>query len=234
MDERLALLRAILAAPDDDVRRLAFADWLDENGTTDHDTARAEYIRQSCKLQNGKRPIQKVESGWLRENWRRLFPNFVSAAGSEPEVKWQGRYLTLHAVNMGTGYRLRAEIFVNIEFSRGFAARVRFKRAFTYRRFRDAVTDDDPVTVVGPYDQFPFSGIPVDGYVLVRPHDWGIDVLDRVTGFAEVTHGCKLFRAPPPHYETWKAQDAARDAVTAAMTAIAREANGLLPPPEPA
>src|SRR5213082_997433 len=40
--DRLALLRAIAAAPDDDTPRLVYADWLDERGTTDADRARAE------------------------------------------------------------------------------------------------------------------------------------------------------------------------------------------------
>jgi uncharacterized protein (TIGR02996 family) len=44
-DER-ALLNAIIAAPDDDLPRLVYADWLEE-----HDRAeRAEFIRVQCEL----------------------------------------------------------------------------------------------------------------------------------------------------------------------------------------
>jgi uncharacterized protein (TIGR02996 family) len=39
-----ALLAAILANPDDDMPRLAYADWLEENGDED----RAEFIRLQC------------------------------------------------------------------------------------------------------------------------------------------------------------------------------------------
>jgi uncharacterized protein (TIGR02996 family) len=41
-----ALLRAVLADPDDDAPRLIYADWLDEHGDCD----RAEFIRIQCEL----------------------------------------------------------------------------------------------------------------------------------------------------------------------------------------
>lgn len=41
-----SLLRAILDAPDDDLPRLIYADWLDEHG----EPARAEFIRVQCEL----------------------------------------------------------------------------------------------------------------------------------------------------------------------------------------
>jgi uncharacterized protein (TIGR02996 family) len=44
MDERRALMAAIIANPDDDMPRLAFADWLQEHGDK-HDRARAAFIR---------------------------------------------------------------------------------------------------------------------------------------------------------------------------------------------
>lgn len=45
-DEQLAFLRSIIDKPDDDVRRLAYADWLDEHD----EPARAELIRVQCEL----------------------------------------------------------------------------------------------------------------------------------------------------------------------------------------
>ena len=45
-DDADALLRAVLAAPDDDAPRLVYADWLDEHG----DPARAEFIRVQIEL----------------------------------------------------------------------------------------------------------------------------------------------------------------------------------------
>jgi uncharacterized protein (TIGR02996 family) len=41
-----AFLQSIIEAPDDDVPRLAYADWLEENG----DQTRAEFIRVQCRL----------------------------------------------------------------------------------------------------------------------------------------------------------------------------------------
>jgi uncharacterized protein (TIGR02996 family) len=50
MDERLAFLAAIKAAPADDVPRLVFADWLDEHDEPE----RAEFIRVQCELEQNK------------------------------------------------------------------------------------------------------------------------------------------------------------------------------------
>ncbi len=49
MTERDALLAAVCAAPDDDLPRLVFADWCDENGAAD----RAEFIRVQIELEKG-------------------------------------------------------------------------------------------------------------------------------------------------------------------------------------
>jgi uncharacterized protein (TIGR02996 family) len=46
MSEREALLRAVLADPEDDAPRLVYADWLEEHGDPD----RAEFIRVQCEL----------------------------------------------------------------------------------------------------------------------------------------------------------------------------------------
>src|SRR5688572_25329619 len=49
MTENEALLAAIVADPDDDLPRLAYADWLEENGN-EADRDRAEFIRVQCQL----------------------------------------------------------------------------------------------------------------------------------------------------------------------------------------
>ena len=46
MPQEDALLKAVLADPDDDAPRLIYADWLDENGQAE----RAEFIRVQCEL----------------------------------------------------------------------------------------------------------------------------------------------------------------------------------------
>ncbi|HSQ57872.1 MAG TPA: TIGR02996 domain-containing protein, partial [Gemmata sp.] len=59
MSDEEALLKAIIATPDEDTPRLAFADWLDENrpdrspSPADGPSARAEYIRVQCRLAAG-------------------------------------------------------------------------------------------------------------------------------------------------------------------------------------
>jgi uncharacterized protein (TIGR02996 family) len=50
MTDRAAFLAAIAAAPDDDLPRLIFADWLDEHG----DPGRAEFIRLQCAAARGE------------------------------------------------------------------------------------------------------------------------------------------------------------------------------------
>jgi len=65
------LMSAILANPDEDTPRLAFADWLDEHGDA-HDRTRASFIRlqidhakhHGTALQPEPDPAQKAE--WLK------------------------------------------------------------------------------------------------------------------------------------------------------------------------
>src|SRR5512144_2621671 len=98
--ERLAFLRAIADAPDDDTPRRVFADWLDEHAKSDADRARAEFIRLSC-VSKPKVRITKPEQEWLAANWRRLVPTLVSrltALGWKPSsFQWAGRRLDLFA-----------------------------------------------------------------------------------------------------------------------------------------
>jgi uncharacterized protein (TIGR02996 family) len=67
---RRAFLQAIQEAPDDDVPRLIFSDWLQEHG----EEARAEFIRVQCQLSRlpetaPERPaLQQRESALLREH----------------------------------------------------------------------------------------------------------------------------------------------------------------------
>ena len=68
MTERVALLAAVCADPDDDTRRLAFADWCDENGQPE----RAEFVRLQIELHhwrptglcvNSSKPHYKYKPG---------------------------------------------------------------------------------------------------------------------------------------------------------------------------
>ena len=51
--DELALLRGVEASPDDDLPRLVYADWLDEQGRH----ARAEFIRVQCELASIERRL---------------------------------------------------------------------------------------------------------------------------------------------------------------------------------
>ena len=53
MSDPNALLAAILAHPDEDTPRLAYADWLDEHSEAESDRARAEFIRLQIEQARG-------------------------------------------------------------------------------------------------------------------------------------------------------------------------------------
>ncbi len=75
MNDRRAFLAAIAGAPDDDMPRLAFADWLDEHPEGDRDTATAEFIRASCLGRRHASPqMPRAAYTWLQEHWQRLVP----------------------------------------------------------------------------------------------------------------------------------------------------------------
>lgn len=68
MDDRRALMAAIIANPEEDTPRLMFADWLDEHGG-EHDRARAAFIRlqvEAARLPERDKRRKKLEaSAWV-------------------------------------------------------------------------------------------------------------------------------------------------------------------------
>ncbi len=76
MSEQAALLAAIIASPDDDVPRLVYADWLDENrpdpapSPAAGPSARADYVRVQCRLAG--RPFDEPDYAELLERERDL------------------------------------------------------------------------------------------------------------------------------------------------------------------
>jgi uncharacterized protein (TIGR02996 family) len=81
-DDADALLRSVLAAPDDDAPRLIYADWLDEHG----DPARAEFIRAQVELARPstdrarREQLVQAERTLLRANgaaWTAWLPAWV-------------------------------------------------------------------------------------------------------------------------------------------------------------
>lgn len=79
--DREALLGAIVATPHEDMPRLAYADWLDENSTEPNGAATAEFIRVSCPPRSGSRSNNLMPGKayrWLDENWKRLVPGVLA------------------------------------------------------------------------------------------------------------------------------------------------------------
>jgi uncharacterized protein (TIGR02996 family) len=92
-----ALLRAVCAAPDDDLPRLVFADWLEENGEAN----RAEFIRVSCELEGAE------EFG---PRWRALRERADRLLTPGNRAKWSRE--------------LADRKLLNVEFRRGFVDEV--------------------------------------------------------------------------------------------------------------
>ena len=180
MNQRLALLSAILANPDDDLPRLVFADWLEENGTTDADAARVEFIRLGCKSK-AKSRISIAEGQWLDANWQRLlghtristFPHNAVPGGHSLSYRRSGRYLQL-------GHSLYTEL--EFEYDRGFARRVEYRHVLYYRHAWGSAATDEPLAYhrpkLSPRD---LESTAVEA--LLRKDAWGETVYSRVIGF---------------------------------------------------
>jgi len=134
MDTRDSLLAAIAAAPHDDIPRLVYADFLDEQDNK-RDQACAAFIRLGCSLDIAKARQTPAEGRFLHEHWRLLLPG-VSAQFSLR--RRNGRRLVLQrtekiiAANFVTGLPYIADYnhWLIVTFWRGFVS-----HAFTYRSF---------------------------------------------------------------------------------------------------
>jgi uncharacterized protein (TIGR02996 family) len=111
-----ALLRAIIANPDDDTPRLVYADWLDENGQPERAVAirahiAAHRINANASIVAGSvqfAPHQRTDR-W--NEWRRLMVT-VTAVTSDPDVNGLSPFLAgLARVNL-------------LDWSRGFVSAV--------------------------------------------------------------------------------------------------------------
>jgi uncharacterized protein (TIGR02996 family) len=140
--DRVALLRAILAEPGDNVRRLAYSDWLEEHSTDDRDIATVEFIRASCSKASGER-MPKAAYTWLKTNWRRLLPALCEKmpAHVRQHSKINGR--TLHLVYTPFGYQ--SQVAVVLEFWRGFLARVSAFSIASFQAVEFTVWTDQPL-----------------------------------------------------------------------------------------
>lgn len=252
MNHRLALLSAILANPDDDLPRLVFADWLEENGTTDADAARVEFIRLGCKSK-AKSRMSPAEGKWLDANWRRLLGQTLAGLHPNslvelPAVKRDGRFLRLR-FRWNEPVRVRVGE-LSFEYSRGFARRVQYQQTRAYDYFWRPAASDEPLAYHRPelVPELQLSDARPDAprtTCRLLSTTWGDAVYQRVIGHDEaVTSGAvhfKVFRygrgdksvlhplaaADDPYCKF--PNNRQRAAVATAMTAIAREFVGLDP-----
>jgi uncharacterized protein (TIGR02996 family) len=89
MDEEICWLKGIMLDPDDDVRRLAYADWLEERGSP-ADEARAKFIRS--QIQNPRAEgLSQEETAWhasFEDEWLGL-PK-ITKAGMDQRIFARG------------------------------------------------------------------------------------------------------------------------------------------------
>lgn len=233
MSDRLALLRGILANPDDDLRRLVYADWLDDHGTTDADKARAEFIRLACNMK-AKTMISRAETKWLDQHWTRVVPQIVNLHAYARRVYMfrEGRRLRLD-IDFRVGNKPPQSGTLYVDFMRGFISQVRFGGRFTYERAWKAAATDGPLAELTPDESPRLYG----DNSSVSTKAWGEEVYDRVVGYDREANGRKYFdrkegRLVDGIHFPDSPVSRCRVAIALAMTAIAREYTGLTPAPE--
>lgn len=166
MSDRDAFLDSIRAQPGDDVARLIYADWLEENGAGDRDRATSEFIRISCD-RTGRRLMPQAAYPWLRDvtyithgnmvesievaNWPRLVPGLLLEharryAGDNPVGRRCGRQIHLRIrLVLSNQNTVATACTVRLWFRRGFLewARIDNKRAL--EKLRPVILEDQPL-----------------------------------------------------------------------------------------
>jgi uncharacterized protein (TIGR02996 family) len=232
--DRLAFLRAVAGAPNDDTPRLVFADWLDERDGSDADRARAEFIRLSC-ASKPKARVTKSEREWLAANWQRLLPALVcrlAALGWRPDqLEWTGRRLVLFTFDPTPRGADPVSVSLKAEFWRGFVRRVEYTHGF--EEAAASVAADEPLARHETGRRF--QPLATGGTGQYRVGVWlrdcfGRAVWDRVAGYTsrvdDPNNPVKRFEQPdsPDAWTTLIRR--VHDAIAAAMTARARELAG--------
>ena len=244
MNQRLALLSDILANPEDDLPRLVFADWLEENGTTDADAARVEFIRLGCKSK-AKSRMTTVEGNWLDANWRRLLVNTLAVRpknAKPPTVSREGRFVYVKGRWAEDGSILETRVV--FEYVRGFARRVKYLQSLDYQRLWHAAATDEPLAYHSPEVLPSVEGNRMIGLLSrLRATDWGQEVFVRAVcstefrpGEAKVYPDLTQCEANKRDFQPLALEDEPDinpgrrrqwAAVATAMTALAREFVGL-------
>ncbi len=143
MNTQHALLQGILDSRADNLPRLVYADWLEENCVNDVDVATVEFIRVSC----GKPREQTIL--WLKDNWHRLAPTFLK--------RWCRRDMFpndygMHAKHMRASMvvwygvdRQYRQARTWLYFDRGFVAKVFSPSYHVMNKVPASITKDQPL-----------------------------------------------------------------------------------------
>lgn len=153
-----SFINVIAEAGGDDTPRLVLADWLDEFGTTDQDSARAEIIRLSCTsgYKGGvKQRIGIKEGRWLDANWHRLVPSLKATATEEVGgtgglrfLSRKGRTITLRWHYARKNHRPDEMHFgcrISFDYWRGFANFAGVSSPKTLLRCGGLIESDEPL-----------------------------------------------------------------------------------------
>jgi uncharacterized protein (TIGR02996 family) len=140
MSDGVALRRAVLAEPDEDLPRLAFADWLDENGRA----ARAELIRVQIEAARAE-PFSHA---------RRAAATLGGKLLGAHQTEWWGEFRAAVQASLGDDEAVHVSetlapplpgvVRVQVQFERGFIGHVALQSA-VFVRVADAVFETEPV-----------------------------------------------------------------------------------------
>ena len=125
MPDRESFVQAIAANPADDLPRLVFADWLDENG----DPERAEFVRTQIRWHHAtdaeRKQLDSLAHDLLREHWNRWFGPFLHALDPADDSGRRYRYAgALNAHLFPTSTARDDAPLTTVRFARGFVSQV--------------------------------------------------------------------------------------------------------------
>ena len=114
MTDREALIAGIAADPDNDLRRLVFADWLDEHGEPE----RAEFVRlqvESLRIEDREERLVAIARAneLFREHGQGWFAPFLTALdrpARRASTGWMPATTTGKPTSMGTGGKGRRRL----------------------------------------------------------------------------------------------------------------------------
>jgi uncharacterized protein (TIGR02996 family) len=150
-------LRAIVADPGDDLKRLLYSDWLEEFGTGDRDAATVEFIRVSCdRRQRASGQMPQKAYLWIGGNWRRLVPSLVARHQQYPGAaddlfKYRaGRIIALGLrLNHPRDHIPRYRYSCEVHFWKGFVLKFTDWCNLSHDALEKALRVDQPILFLG-------------------------------------------------------------------------------------